>query len=1058
MNNVNLTAVRNAIARAADSPVGLWLGKTISFIGTNRLPIALVAMTVASVAFAVLAALYHVRQRNQSLDLAEKQAKTKDKQATIDALEHVTTAPERQLSNAAQPAAAKQVEVDTKQAEIDRLRLEIEQLNASKEVAAAVHKKEKADLLAEQDKESINLAGELKGRITELNGTNKSLHGDAKVQRLLAVKQLFDAQKEITELREAYQTAMQELGEVRQLVDGQVAHGPNLCDSYSVPAPGSDSLLSQSQVALGKSKLFLSGEALERSNRAERRDRDVEEPVELSNPRSQAVGAAAVSFLSFCFATGVNLVSVPLAAFKYVRPIAGAATKPLQDACVRQFNNLFTDPKNSWKERRYGVLCNELLRVFEDAEIKVSELAGPDKKRSKDDSAENVDWFYTEISSAFLVLSSHKINQRERYHGFQSHLRAGLLILRNNPHLNIPENIKHTLNAVCFRWFTQATILKNLKDIALRFAKNGNSEIVAQMASKPLLSEKMELLYDAQDKAPYEAALLDLLAGKVKKLHSSFDPLAHTNAPWQYATQVYTKNVEVPKSITHFRTGVPVGPRQSGDDAFYRDADKEIVPEYLAFLDGLAKEKKQLVSFLHLNPAYYNAEADTTESNLCDIATVPSQEGIWLKLMIQVSKQYKDNVNVVVLPFDGEFFDELLHPKARKTPGLDKFRDDLIRQMLEPKGPFVFPKKLGNKEELEAFLRETSQFVCSRYVGRDIEQHPFNQEKLKAFLGLFYTHLQEAIQIKLNADYVQNNCVDGIDRTAEIMGAKLAVSAYALGRLQDPQFHEDYIGCVSAPALAICKRPVLKSRRHIQTAVLAYLDKLPPVKEAVIFNLLEDWKLSDLILKADPLQTMVSNPADYADPEMYVRALQAEVENPNELPSNISLPKAISEALASLKKPESQGVEAQRLRDIGSMTSVTYNEYKCADTNLKDGECRFTYEQLKDFLEGDLGGSAESALVLMTQGTWEEAFQFAARRYTNEVFSCSGAAEGEGNIAISRNIETGVTNVVMQRSYAIKDLNSGKIVASVKMEIKADIEKDKPFVPVLRWISTELKS
>jgi hypothetical protein len=128
-------------------------------------------------------------------------------------------------------------------------------------------------------------------------------------------------------------------------------------------------------------------------------------------------------------------------------------------------------------------------------------------------------------------------------------------------------------------------------------------------------------------------------------------------------------------------------------------------------------------------------------------------------------------------------------------------------------------------QPLYLFIQELLKDVCEGYFSYE-KDAMLTQSQKYAFYGIFLTHLQEKIQETLGSDIVQNNCVDGIDRTAEIMGSKIAINLMRDGLYDDPEAHKAFIAQVLTPALAIWKRPVLTGRRKVFMGVLSHIEQM----------------------------------------------------------------------------------------------------------------------------------------------------------------------------------------------------------------------------------------
>lgn len=506
-------------------------------------------------------------------------------------------------------------------------------------------------------------------------------------------------------------------------------------------------------------------------------------------------------------------------AWNIIKNAVIAVTEKMTPEADISFFIYFIDRGAPWKEERYGVYIKQ-LKDF----LNLGALATP-----TDPSKPFLNNLYCSLNAL-----KNTIYPRDDYHQFLHSIRE---ILRNC--IKVP---LFDIALFCQNWFTRPQILSNLKEIVFYLGDAGRkaigkNELKDALIGKPL-SEQVEMTFKALETTPGEllAPTIHLLCGKVWKLTTHFDALAHTNMPWQWCQETFECR-EKRKTLIRFRTGVPVCKAKESDPRDRVINDRTIVPEYWAFLKNLKKNNQKLVVFLHLNPSFLvrNGESFDAETSSNPLKYLKVNEADWSRVMLDLPRHFQDNVRVCLLPFDGKWKQEDQFTKSGRT---NEFTAWLLKKMQsqDPKNPFILPK------EVMPLLPVVFEAVQKRYFTTPI----LTKERKDAFLGFLYTYLQEAISLQFNADYVQDNCTDGIDRTAEIMGSNLAIRLAELGKLQDKEMQENYLGTVLGPALAIWKRPILEERREVFMATLRHAETLKKEQFGLEIN---GWKFVDVSLK-----------------------------------------------------------------------------------------------------------------------------------------------------------------------------------------------------------------
>lgn len=459
------------------------------------------------------------------------------------------------------------------------------------------------------------------------------------------------------------------------------------------------------------------------------------------------------------------------------------------------------DPDDAWKQERYRNLLLQIEKLVDKESIKCLRLFQP-----KDENAHELASHLQKLTIS-LGSGSYHTNPRQGYHeDFYLSLRKSLLLFKQNPKFSEEyPGIISILENVCFKFFTNIKVLKNLTDIIFHIAKKkeNNPKILFEIKNLRLISEKMEILNNAL-KNCYEIPMAASLKAKAKKLYN-FDPLNETNAPWQWCREFYTyKDFE--KEVLRIRTGVPLD-------------GGELTPEYRAFLDFCKKNQKKVVQFVHLNPTNFEAP--------------------WIQSLIaSAEKNYKGVLYIVGLPFDS--IEPLLDDKmvnCRTYWGL------LMENVFKDPSPFYFPEEI--KKNLKEILYEVFQYVEKNYFS-------INPIDKKAFFGLFYTYLQKKIIFLLDEESPQtiviNHCADAVDRTGEIMACSLATNYYQLNLMNHIEYQTKFLGTVYGPVMAILKRSILPARTKIMHAVIRHLEKLNQTSHQPPKEFLE-WKLTHIVLE-----------------------------------------------------------------------------------------------------------------------------------------------------------------------------------------------------------------
>ncbi len=681
-------------------------------------------------------------------------------------------------------------------------------------------------------------------------------------------------------------------------------------------------------------------------------------------------------------------------------------------------STLFIDANHPWKLHRYEEYIQQLRLLFKQEARELSAL--------QPTGVPEVDAFRKLVKEAitFLMVPNGK-SAREHYKSFQLPLRKALLMIQVHPDILGEEPSVAMLNTCCARWFTDVDIQPFLTELVYFIAKGGSPRLMEDIASippeVPALTSKLKLLLQGLEKAPVELTM-PLAHRQKMRLDTNFDSydsLATTNMPWQWCRQVYQLEHGAPKEIVYMRTGVPIGPR----DVAFKDAPERdweagaiaIVPEYLAFLRGLKAQNKKLVIFLHLNPKPKNRELP------------------WIQLIQKVaaSEEFKETVSVGLLPMDGSWLHQEIE-QATQPVLVESFKQWLVEKVMLAEGsPFIFPPNLfdGSQERLKGFLCRILDQVGDQYfrpLKKDVYVLDNAQERL-AFVGLFYAFVKEAIQFELKADVVQDNCKDAVDRTFGVNGAQLAENLFRLKRLADPKIHDQFIGAVLGPALAILKRALLAERQPMLLSTVEHLEKLysrcPELQ--TVGAVADGYRLIDVVLGSGLNQAVVPGPGSTTNVQEYFALLKMELENPMMVPQAIAI-SGLYEETQGAKLSTIEGLRAQIARDLPRM-----DLFIGEDPVAPSGETAIDELVAKFATFGVDEPQARQLMTLMTQGGLGTMLEGLHQRYNNpalNLYVTSGIRAPEKCRQVTRVIrEKGEVVLQITRIFPIEEASAREV-------------------------------
>ncbi|MFA6916459.1 MAG: hypothetical protein WC222_08690 [Parachlamydiales bacterium] len=477
--------------------------------------------------------------------------------------------------------------------------------------------------------------------------------------------------------------------------------------------------------------------------------------------------------------------------------------------------NFFTEINPEWKKQRYDTTFEQLIRRF--GETRLKELQG--KCKDKNPIQKNL-----KDAISLLLTYRNADDAHLHYQTFQVALRTVLRDIHSTEN-KLKNTFKTEILSLCKIWFTELEMDTFYTGLVHQVANEGNKELVGDLKECTSLATRLKLLMKGIVNAR-QISGFDNMKAQVGTVWATFDPLWLSNVPNQLATYIY-KNPETQeeKKITQVRTGVPIGPRQAPTptDAPWVYEGIELVPEYMAYLNQLKAEGKKLLVILHLNPKY--AFENPGVFDYCNFTKwQPQREGLWVRLYMQLAKseEYKDVIDLSLLPMDGEWMKEIEKNEVmKKSDFLNWFKHEVISN------PAFMLGYEGDEKAL--FVQRTFEEVKKAYFpteldaqGREIEMM-FDKKKRLAFVGMFYSRISEELALCRNSDVVQRNCKDAIDRTMSIFAADICDK---LSRTKEfvADKYEKLSGIILGPALTVLKRELLFHRAHLMFASVKHLE------------------------------------------------------------------------------------------------------------------------------------------------------------------------------------------------------------------------------------------
>lgn len=679
--------------------------------------------------------------------------------------------------------------------------------------------------------------------------------------------------------------------------------------------------------------------------------------------------------------------------------IVGTLTKAAEVATgvYNKVCEFLIDGKESWKEMRYAVAINQLLKVVGQAEF--------DKiyKALNKESAKNIA-SPLQCAIATLLLPEGTLNPRTQFQNFQKSWREGLRLLQSNPDQINPE-LRKRIDAINYHWFTSLQMVTFFFELVTYVASKGDAKIIDALgldggpSTEPLLSKKLRLLLDGIKNASkeYTAPIADTTFEKAGTIQPSFDPM-HKNMPNLTCEMTYEIKECEPRKIRHVRTGVPIGPKvgEIKDVQQAWEIEKiSLIPEYLSYLRSLKDRGEKLMTFLHLNPKYYNQQTGKLEEppSMFSLHEVQKyREALWIKLIVDLSKDddFENILSVALFPMDGDWFEGV---QSEEEVPKKHFIEELVEAFADEKGSFIIPGMDANQKR--EFAKEIADRVSKEYFYPLNEEAELDKDQKLAFYGFFFSLAKEELYLRDDAiTIVEDRCKDGVDRTEALVGAELVEKLSRLGRtpekpigrLEDRETQDQIIGTTLGPALGILKRAILENRVDLLKATAKHMEWLSThevAREDYDPYTVGGFKLVDVVMGGDETQTLYPAPSKAKNEEDYLKLLRFEAEHPFTLPASRKLPASYIHKSISGKMIK-RGEDLNAILDenlpsyrvfIGREEYFPVNDSVAASTQFVSA--------LSEKLPLDL---RHHALMAATPYIWNAPYEMLKNRYENDLY------------------------------------------------------------------------
>lgn len=767
------------------------------------------------------------------------------------------------------------------------------------------------------------------------------------------------------------------------------------------------------------------------------------------------------------------IVNTTVAAFTKAGQVVTGVYDTVSDV-TKQF---LVDGKELWKEMRYAVAINQLLKVVGQAEFdEISRLLEP-YEAFKEGTAKHIA-IHLRSAIATLQVPEGTLSSRTQFQAFQKSLREGLRLLQSTPNHGIDPDLRKRIDAINYHWFTSLQMVTFFFELVTYIASKGNAKIIDTLglrdgiSNEPSLSKKLRLLLDGIKHVSKEhtAPTADTTLEKAGTILSSFDPMFKNIPNLGFVTR-YEKEGDEPREVRHVRTGVPVGPKKGGLEGAKEPWEIEsisLIPEYLSYLRSLGDRGEKLMTFLHLNPKYYNQQTGEVIEPVApsclerlDPRKIAAylhelqkyREALWIKLIVDLSKyeDFKNILSVALFPMDGEWFEGV--QSEEKAPK-NRFIEKLVDAFADENGSFIIPGMNANQKR--EFAIEIAERVSKEYFYPLDEEDDLDKDQKLAFYGSFFSLAKEELYIRDGATIVEDRCKDGVDRTEGLVGAELIekisrldrTPAKPIGRLEDRETQDQIIGTTLGPALGILKRAVLEGRFVLLEAKAKHTEWLKEhevKRKSYAPYTVDGFRLVDVAMGGDETQTLYPAPSKAKNETDYLKLLAFEAEHPFTLPASRKLPGLlISECI------QGKIGDADDLYDILNRILPTYYvlvEKECVQFDMENPSQKFG-AIISEVLTEDR--ARHHALIAATPYIWNTPYEMLKDRYANALYRVISPQDRQVESPVqtyklyksepAESRSKGKDMLAIEHSFPICRRNDLDIVAYAKVSMSIDLE------------------
>ena len=464
--------------------------------------------------------------------------------------------------------------------------------------------------------------------------------------------------------------------------------------------------------------------------------------IELAQNENQLGLYDAFNYISFgCLSTIITFTGVLIS---------------IPSNCVSIFKDIFIDDQKSWKQVKYHLSLDAIVKAFENDQRSMQDIRKTFSENEENPIQQKI------LSIIDLLLNIENIeldNSRNTYRQFMTLLREALSFNAND--------IEYTpfLETLCLYRFTEyhpfifcETLIQEMmkkgitaanplqKDINQKKLKQKElkSDIPLELKDMPTDISKKESLetldkiplsvqfsyitaVPQNEKAPHAHLLNNFVKGAC---NINFDPQAGNNIP--YVLFDFALNN---KMIRVIRSGTPTIQRTDYQSCTL-DGKACINPEFICFTESCTSNSKHLL-YLSLQN---NEERSLASEKARNTA------------LIDHHKQFPNTFYLIILAHDSNFYHQKNSPEKMSY---ENFKEQFITEMHSPS--FFFSEQLADFKIFQEIMDEvhTDLYLNSITLTK--------KERLD-FIEFYYARLTLHFLIKSKADYLMNVCKDSIDR------------------------------------------------------------------------------------------------------------------------------------------------------------------------------------------------------------------------------------------------------------------------------------------------------